>query len=95
MITAYAQGAEPVSYTAYSPTAADYIWTSSDVAVFTVVNGVVTGLTPGQATLTATHKEIGNSATLFIDVPSLLSLPVTPTTQDIQRLNGNVPDRCR
>ncbi len=49
-------------------------WTSSDHRVLTVSGGVVTGVGPGTAALIA-NLDSGNSATLYVSVPPIRSLP--------------------
>lgn len=48
-------------------------WTSSDDAVATVVNGVVTGVTPGNATITVTTEDGGFTATCNVTVTAFTS----------------------
>lgn len=46
-------------------------WTSSDVAIATVVNGVVTGVAPGAATVTATSEGRSANAAVTVSFPAM------------------------
>ncbi|MFC2043980.1 Ig-like domain-containing protein [Chloroflexota bacterium] len=56
---------------------------SSNSTVATVVNGLATGQNEGTATITATISAVSGSAYLTVTPPVLLSMAVTPSTQEI------------
>ena len=59
-------------------------WSSSALAVATVVNGVVTPLTEGTTTITVTTAEGGFTATCEVTVaPPTPNLELTPSTQSV------------
>ncbi|MDH5354171.1 MAG: Ig-like domain-containing protein, partial [Gammaproteobacteria bacterium] len=60
------------------------IWSSSDVTIATVdASGLSTGVAAGTATITATSGLISGSASLTVNVASLTSISVTPSTASV------------
>jgi uncharacterized protein YjdB len=55
----------------------NYTWTTSNAAVATVNNGLVTGIAAGQATITVTTEDGGFSATCTVTVNKVLSSDAT------------------
>ena len=51
-------------------------WSSNDVAVATVAAGVVTGVAPGQVTITAQSGDVSADAQLTVNVPTIVALAV-------------------
>ncbi|MCL1875767.1 MAG: Ig-like domain-containing protein [Synergistaceae bacterium] len=67
-------------------------WSSSNETVATVVNGVVTGLSAGNATITASsdsNPDIADSCTITVAIIPVSSVTVTPKTASIL-VNGTV-----
>lgn len=65
-------------------------WTSSNASVATVSNGVVTGVSAGTATITATDKDTGKSATATVTVKTLTGISVSGTPAKTEYTAGNV-----
>jgi uncharacterized protein YjdB len=55
------------------------VWTSNNTSVATVVNGLVTGVSKGQATITATAGGKFATATIFVTDPTVATVTVTAT----------------
>ena len=62
-----------------------YIWSSDDEAVATVANGVVTGVSLGTATITATSEA---DAT----IKATCSFLVTPSTGQVINVSGDITE---
>ena len=60
----------------------DVTWTSSDVAVATVANGVIKAVTVGTATITVTTKDGGHTATCAVTIPGV-TLEATELLLDV------------
>jgi uncharacterized protein YjdB len=59
-------------------------WASSDVTIATVSStGLVTGVTSGSATISATLDGISGSTTVNVTVANLASISITPASQSI------------
>lgn len=59
-------------------------WTSSDASVATVgSSGLVTGISAGTASITATSGSISGATTVAVTLANLKSIEVTPTTVSI------------
>jgi Bacterial Ig-like domain (group 2) len=59
-------------------------WSSSDTTIATVsTSGVVTGVSTGSASITATSGAVSGSTSITITIANLLSIAVTPTNPSI------------
>lgn len=63
---------------------AQIAWTSSDPAVATVSNGVVTGVAPGSVTITATSGGATGSAAITVQLAPVDRIVVTPSNPSIK-----------
>ena len=72
------------------PVTAGISWASSTATVAGVnANGVATGLTPGQTTISAVYDSMTGTASLTVTPAVLTSIVVTPSTT-VVGINGNV-----
>ena len=61
---------------------ADVVWSTSNTAVATVTDaGLVTAVSTGSATITATHESVAGSANLAVSPSSTPTSPTPPTTE--------------
>lgn len=81
---------ESSTTTVYKDVTSSATWSSSDTAVATVNNGLVTGTGIGSATITASLD--GKMGTTQVVVGQTLTLEVTPTTPGTFSLSAN-PDQ--
>jgi uncharacterized protein YjdB len=58
------------------------VWSSSDVSVATVANGVVTAVKPGGVTITATAGSVPGSTTVTV-IPAVANVAVTPSPAEV------------
>lgn len=66
-------------------------WSSNQTAVATVTSaGVVTGVSAGTATITATSEGQSGSATVTVATPGVRTITVTPSSATISPLGGTV-----
>lgn len=58
-------------------------WTSNDPTIATVVEGVVTAVAPGTATITATSVDPAHTVDATINVPGVTAVAVSPATAEL------------
>ncbi len=73
------------SLTITGAAAGDVSWTSSDETIATVFYGVVTALSPGIVTITATYKEASAQCVIMVTSSSESNLLITPTILSLEK----------
>jgi len=73
----------------YNATVRTVAWSSNNQGVVTVQNGLLTAVSPGQATITATTTEGGFSSSAVVNVSPVLVTGINLNMSDITLLIGN------
>lgn len=66
-------------------------WTSSNLSVATVSSGVVTAVSSGQATITATAAGISGQAAITVAIPTVQTITVSPATATLTAAGQTAP----